>query len=48
MTEREIELLKMALELYAFSICQRKDDNEENEFYIMREKLSEIVGSDLT
>ena len=51
MSEEQIELLKKALELYAFTIEQRREDNydvyESNEFYEMRERLSELIGVDV-
>ena len=52
MTEEQIELLKKALELYDFIIEQRREDRYDNEeanaFYWMREKLSELIGIDVT
>ena len=52
MDEEQIELLKKALELYSFTIQQRREDNydvwEMNEFFYMRKKLSEIIGIDVT
>ena len=52
MEERDIELLRKALELYAFTIEQRReyryDNGEDNEFYDMRTKLSEIIGVDVS
>lgn len=52
MNERDIELLKNALELYSFTIEQRREnryDNEESsDFYYMRKRLSEIIGVDVT
>lgn len=52
MTERQIELLKKALELYEFTINQRRQDSksdveEANEFFHMTEALSEILGFEL-
>lgn len=48
MDEEQIMLLKRALELYEFTIQQRRIDNydvwEINEFFDMCEKLSEILG----
>ena len=44
MDERQLELLRKALELYTFTIEQRKDNDESNEFFHMKEKLSEILG----
>ncbi len=52
MEEEQIMLLKRALELYDFTIQQRRIDNydvwETNEFFDMRKKLSEIIGIDIT
>ena len=48
MDEREIELLKRALDLYDYTLAQRKDTVEENEFFSVREKLSEIIGVDVS
>ena len=52
MDEKQIELLRKALELYAFTIEQRREDNgdvyEVNEFFYMREALSKIIGVDVT
>ena len=52
MNEEQIELLKKALKLYAFTIQQRREDNYDvwkmNDFFYMRQKLSEIIGIDVT
>ena len=52
MTEEQIELLKKALELYRFTIEQRRvdryDNEEANAFYFMCEELSELIGADVT
>lgn len=49
MDERQLELLRKALELYAFTIGQHDDcQDTENEFFRMREKLSEILDAELT
>ena len=52
MDEEQIKLLKRALELYEFTIQQRRTDNydvwEMNDFFYMRQKLSEIIGVDVT
>lgn len=52
MSERQIELLKKALELYDFSIEQHQefpnDSAEANEFFHMRKALSELIGADVT
>ena len=47
MDERQIELLKKALDLYEFAIDQRHDQTETNEFFYMREALAEILGVSL-
>lgn len=47
MSEERIEMLKKALALYEFSIDQRKEYGESNEFFCMVEELSQIVGVDL-
>lgn len=48
MTQEQIEMLKKALDLYDFAISQREyPEEEENEFYWFREKLSEILGVDV-
>ena len=51
MEEKDIELLKKALELYRFTIEQRRtdryDNEEDNEFYEMKSRLSEIIGVDV-
>ena len=49
MTEEQIKLLKRALDLYDSVIrIQGNDTDERNEMYYLREKLSELVGADLT
>ena len=52
MTDEQIELLKKVLELYSFTIEQRRtsryDNEESNEFYYMKEALSEQIGVDIT
>ena len=52
LTEEEIELLKRALDIYAFYIDQHQDEkfdvNDSNRFFLMREKLSSIIGIDVT
>lgn len=51
MEEKDIELLKKAFELYEFTINQRRADNydneEANDFYYMKERLSELIGVDV-
>ena len=47
MSEERIALLKKALELYEFTINQRNEYGESNEFFCMVEELSKIVGADL-
>ena len=47
MSKERIEMLKKALELYEFTINQRNEYGESNEFFCMVEELSKIVGSDL-
>ena len=52
MSDRQIDLLRKALELYAFIIEQRRespsDTGESNEFFEMKEALSALVGIDVT
>ena len=49
MDEKQLELLRKALELYAFTISQHDDCQDmQNEFFRMREKLSEILDEDVT
>ena len=50
MEDWQIQLLRKALELYEFTIRQRNDNDatESNEFFKMRESLSEIIGVDVT
>lgn len=44
MTDRQIELLIKALDLYEYSISQREYSKEEqNEFFKMREKLTDLL-----
>ena len=51
MTDRQIELLKKALDLYEFTIEQRREGNSDtgelNEFFYMREALAELLGVSL-
>lgn len=47
MSEERIELLKKALALYEFAVDQRNEYDERNEFFLMVEELSQIVGTDL-
>lgn len=47
MSEGQIELLKKALALYAFAVDQIAEFDERNEFFLMVEELSRIVGTDL-
>ena len=52
MTEQDVDLLKKALELYSFTIEQRREDRydvfEVNEFFTVKSKLSKIIGVDVT
>lgn len=52
MSDRQIELLRKALELYDFTIEQHRlfpsDNTEDNEFFEMREALSKLIGEDVT
>ena len=52
MNEDQIKLLKRALDTYTFFIEKnmgdRFDVNDSNEFFLMKEKLSEIIGADVT
>ena len=50
MDERQIELLKKALDLYEFVIEKTLEcsNHEANEFYELRETLSEKLGIDVT
>ena len=45
--ENENPELDKALALYEFSVDQREDYSERNEFFCMVEELSKIVGADL-
>ena len=48
MTEEQIKLLKRALDLYDSVIrIQGNNTDERNEMFYLREKLSELVGTDL-
>ena len=48
LTEEQIKLLRMALDLYDSVIrIQGNYTDERNAMYYMREKLSELVGADL-
>ena len=51
MSEEQIVLLKRALDLYGFTIEQRRKSNydvgEMNEFFDMRQSLSEKIGVDV-
>lgn len=47
MTNEQIEMLKNALDLYNLAIKQMGDQYDENEYYHMRESLSELTGFDL-
>lgn len=53
MTEEQIEMLRKALELYGFTLtdlptADEYDQNNANEFFKMKEKLSDLLGIDLT
>ena len=52
MPQEQIAVLKKALELYAFTIEQRREGNwdvfELNDFYEMTQSLSELLGVDFT
>lgn len=52
MNENQIKLLKKALDIYTFFIEQNMgikfDVNDSNDFFLMKEKLSEIIGVDVT
>lgn len=52
MDEEQIKLLKRALDIYTFFIEQNMDDkfdvSDSNDFFCMKEKLSEIIGVDVT
>lgn len=52
MNEEQIKLLKRALNTYTFFIEQNMGDkfdvNDSDDFFLMKEKLSEIIGVDLT
>lgn len=52
LTEEQIKLLKRALDIYAFFIDQHQgeqfDVSDSNRFFLMREKLSAIIGADIT
>lgn len=52
MNEDEIKLLKRALNIYTFFIEQNMDDkfnvDDSNDFFHVKEKLSKIIGVDLT
>ncbi len=47
MSEERIEMLKKALALYEFTVDQRNDYSESNEFFDMVEELSKIIGINL-
>ena len=48
MTDKQIELLKKALDLYEYSISQREYSKEdEKEFFEMREVLSNLLEVDV-
>ena len=52
MDEEQIKLLKRALDIYTFFIEQNMNDKfyvgDSNDFFRMKEKLSEIIGVDVT
>lgn len=52
MNEDQIKLLKRALDTYTFFIEQNMGDkfdvDDSNNFFLMKEKLSEIIGVDVT
>ena len=52
MDEEQIKLLKRALDIYTFFIEQNMNDKfdvyDSNNFFLMKEKLSEIIGVDVT
>ena len=52
LTEEQVKLLKRALDIYAFYIDQHRgeqfDVDDSNRFFLMREKLSSIIGADVT
>ena len=52
MNEDQIKLLKRALDIYTFFIEQNMGDkfdvDDSNDFFRMKEKLSEIIGVDIT
>lgn len=52
LTEDQVKLLKRALDIYAYFIDQHRNDQfdvtDSNEFYWMRDKLSHIIGVDVT
>ena len=52
MNEDQIKLLKKALDIYAVFIEQNMgikfDVKDSNDFFLMKEKLSEIIGVDVT
>lgn len=52
MSQEQIAVLKKALELYEFTIEQRRGGNwdvfELNDFYEMKQSLSELIGVDIT
>lgn len=52
LTEEQIKLLKRALDIYAFYIDQHQGEqfgvSDSNRFFLMREKLSSIIGVDIT
>ena len=48
MTDRQIELLKKALDLYEYSISQREyPKKDDEEFFKMREALSNLLKTDV-
>ena len=52
LTEEQVKLLKRALDIYAFFIDQHRDEHfdvyDSNRFFLMRDKLSSIIGVDVT
>ena len=47
MDEKQIELLRKAIELYRFVVGQRNEYPEPNDYFNMVEALSALVGVDL-
>lgn len=52
LTEEQVKLLKRVLDIYAFFIDQHRgeqfDVTDSNRFFLMRDKLSSIIGVDVT